>query len=151
MKILIFAKFLKDKKKYITNFSYEEYPNHIKIVNSMKNNEELCKEKNQLEGSHYSNITLNSKKDPLNAKKSNKQFENSFTHNQCFFLSYQEKYIVLSRIQNKKFYIEEKYSLSHNPETFNDYLAQRLKKFCTILQFGANSSKQIGKVGFIYL
>ena len=99
-----------------------------------------------MEESHYSDLIFQSKIENINVKKPIKQFAHTFPHNQCFFLTFQEKYFVLSRIQNKKFHIEEKIVFNHNPEIYNEYLAQRMKTFPTILQYGSTSSKQIGKV-----
>lgn len=139
-----------ENKKYTTNICYEESPNHIKIVNPVKNSKIVVKEKNQMEEPHYSDLIFQSKIENINVKKP-KQFAHTFPHNQCFFLTFQEKYFVLSRIQNKKFHIEEKIVFNHNPEIYNEYLAQRMKTFQTIVQFGSNSSKQVGKVFIIFM
>lgn len=76
----------------------------------------------------------------------------SFPSNKLFFLIYQEKYYVLCRIQHKKLHFYSKKSVSHNPEIFCHYIAQKMQmhNFANILQFGAKSTKQIKNV-FYYI
>lgn len=56
---------------------------------------------------------------------------------------------MLSRINNQKFNLNEKEKFGHYPEVFCNYLANRLKKFSCILQFGAESANQLEDVLFL--
>ena len=109
----------------------------------------MIKEKNQMENSKFSDLVAHMNRD-IQVQKPHKPLTHSFPHNQCFFLNFQDKYIVLARIQNKKFYLDENLFMSHNPDIFCDYLAMKLKTFSTVLQYGAKSSNQISQVFLIH-
>lgn len=145
---LICLDFYLEKSRFISNFFLEDTPNHIKVVRSMTTRKDVSNEKNEMENSHFSDMAPTNGKEPsaLRSKKNAKELAKEFPHSQCFFLCYKEKYIVLSRILYKKFYVDAKGGLARTQEVFSDYLAQRLKKYQMILQFGGFSDQLTKKV-----
>ena len=141
--LLIFTFINKKNSLGNSTYFYDEAENQINIVNEKKTSGRIYKEKNRIEeGSQVSDVS-GQKND---RKIIHRPLSNSFPHDQCFFLSYQEKYIVLARVQNRKFNLDESSIISHNPGIYCDYLAQKLKLFPSILQYGGKSANQIAQV-----